>query len=130
MAWEGRTKFSKLDVGTSLRLEEVPTIPGRTPSPVQAGSEITIEMAGGVKTNATILLVADTEIQLKLSDGSVWQMTHLTQFDPPVNIESPGLNHQDWVIRSERPFMPSPPRGDLGKFKSRSPNSGRTKSGS
>ena len=33
-------------------------------------------------------------------------MTHLTPLDPPVHITSPGLSHQDWVIRSARPFTP------------------------
>jgi hypothetical protein len=45
MAWVGRTNFSEIGVGTSLRLEEIPTVPGRVPSPVEAGSEIAIEMA-------------------------------------------------------------------------------------
>jgi hypothetical protein len=107
MAWIGRTKFSTIGVGTSLRLEETPTVPGKLPSPVKAGSEIPIEMAGGAKTKANILRVADNEIQLRLPNGTVWQMTHLTPFDPPVNLQSPGLNHQDWVVRSAQPFAPS-----------------------
>ena len=65
------------------------------------------EMAAGVRTKATILSVADNEIQMKLPDGTVWQMTHRTPFDPPVEIKSPGLNQQDWVIRSAQPFAPS-----------------------
>ena len=99
MAWVGRTNFSKIGVGTSLRLVETPTIPGRSPSPVQAGSEIEIEMAAGVRTKVTIVSVADNEIQMELPDGTVWQMTHLTPNDFPVRIDSPGLNAQDWVIR-------------------------------
>ena len=109
MAWVGRTKFSQIGVGTSLRLEEIPTIPGRSPTPVQAGSEIAIEMAAGVQTKAKILIVADNEIQLRLPDGIVWQMTHRTPYDAPVEIKSPGHNQQDWVIRSARPFAPSSP---------------------
>lgn len=35
-----------------------------------------------------------------------WQMTHRTPYDPPIEIQSPGLNQQDWVIRSARPFAP------------------------
>jgi hypothetical protein len=104
MAWVGRTNFSEIGVGTSLRLEEIPTIPGRSPSPVRARSKIDIEMAAGVRTKATIVSVADNEIQMKLPDGTVWQMTHRTPFDPPVEIKSPGLNQQDWVVRSARPF--------------------------
>jgi hypothetical protein len=106
MTWLGRTTFSQIGVGTSLRLEHVPTDPGHTPSQVQAGSEIAIEMAGGVQTKATILNVADNEIELKMPDGAVWRMTHLTPYDPPVHITSPGLSHQDWMIRSARPFTP------------------------
>ena len=106
MTWVGRTMFSQIGIGTSLRLEHVPTDPGHTPSQVQAGSEIAIEMAGGVQTKATILNVADNEIELKMPDGAVWRMTHLTPFDPPVHMTSPGLSHQDWVIRSARPFIP------------------------
>ena len=108
MAWQGRTTFSKIGVGTSLRLEHVPTDPGHTPSQVQAGSEIAIQIAGGVQTTATILNVADNEIELKMPDGTVWRMTHLTPYDPPVHLISPGLSHQDWVIRSARPFTPPP----------------------
>ena len=111
MAWVGRTKFSTIGVGTLLRLEETPTIPGKSPSPVKPGSKILIEMADGVETKATILSVADNEIQLKLPNGTVWQMTHLTPFDPPVNLQSPGLNHQDWVVRSAQPFAPSSQTG-------------------
>ena len=107
MAWVGRTNFAEIGVGTSLRLEEIPTIPGRSPSPVRARSQIDIEMAAGVRTKATIVSVADNEIQMKLPDGSVWHMTHRTPFDAPVEIKSPGLNQQDWVIRSARPFAPS-----------------------
>ena len=110
MAWVGRTNFSKIGVGTSLRLEEHPTIPGRLPSPVRAGSKIEIEMAAGVRTKATIVSIADNEIQLRLPDGTVWQMTHRTPYDPPIEIKSPGLNQQDWVVRSARPFVPSSPR--------------------
>jgi len=110
MAWVGRTKFPEIGVGTSIRLEEVPTIPGHSPSPVEAGSEITIEMAGGIKIKATIVSVTDNEIQLRLPDGAIWQMTHRTPFDPPVHITSPGLNQQDWVVRSAQPFTPSSPR--------------------
>ena len=106
MSWIARTKFSQIGVGTSLRLEEVPTIPGRSPTPVQAGSELAIEMAGR-RTKAKILSVADNEIQLRLPDGTVWQMTHHNPYDPPVEIKSPGLNQQDWVIRSALPFAPS-----------------------
>ena len=106
MTWVGRTSFSEIGVGTSLRLEEMPTIPGRKPTPVQAGSEIAIEMATGIKTKANVLSVADDEIRLKLPDGTVWQMTHRTPFDPPIEIKSPGLNQQDWVIRSAQPFTP------------------------
>ena len=36
MAWVGRTNFSEIGVGASLRLEEIPTVPGRVPSPVRA----------------------------------------------------------------------------------------------
>lgn len=79
------------------------------PSPVKAGSEIAIEMTAGVRTKATVLRVADNEIHLKLPDGAVWQMTHLTPFDPPVNLTSPRLNHQDWVVRSAQPFTPASP---------------------
>ena len=104
MVWVGRTKFPQFGAGTSLRLEETPTIPGRPPTPVRTGSEIEIEMAAGVRTKATIVSVADNEIQMKLPDGTVWQMTHRTPFDPPVEIKSPGLNQQDWVVRSARPF--------------------------
>ena len=107
MAWVGRTNFSEIGVGTSLRLEEIPTMPGRSPSPIRARSKIDIEMAAGVRTKATIVSVADNEIQMKLPDGTVWQMTHRTPFDPPVEIKSPGLNQQDWVIRSGLPFVPS-----------------------
>jgi hypothetical protein len=107
MAWAGRTNFSEFGAGTSLRLEEIPTIPGRLPSPVRTGSEIEIEMAAGVRTKATIVSVADNEIQIELPDGTVWQMTHRTPYDPPVEIKSPGLNQQDWVVRSARPFAPS-----------------------
>lgn len=110
MAWLGRTTFSNIGVGTSLRLEEVPTVPGRAPTKLKVGSEIAIEMAAGATVKATILSVSDNEIQLKLPDGAVWQMTHLTPYDPPVNIKSPGLNHQDWVVRSARPFTPTSPR--------------------
>ena len=115
MAWVGRTNFSEIGVGTSLRLEEIPTVPGRVPSPVQVGSELTIEMAAGVQTKATIISVADNEIELKVPDGAVRQMTHRTPYDPPVNLKSPGLNHQDWVVRSARPFTPSSPRRSGGK---------------
>ena len=110
MAWVGRTNFSEIGVGTSLRLEEIHTIPGRSPSPVRSRSKIEIEMAAGVRTKATIVSVADNEIQMKLPDGTVWQMTHRTPFDPPVEIQSPGLNQQDWVVRivrSAQPFTPS-----------------------
>jgi hypothetical protein len=110
MTWIGRTSFSEIGVGTSLRLEEMPTIPGRKSTPVQPGSDIAIEMAAGVKTKANVLSVADNEIQLKLPDGTVWQMTHRTPFDPPIEIKSPGLNQQDWVIRSAQPFTPASPR--------------------
>ena len=99
MAWVGHTKFPKIGVGTSLRLVESPTIPGRSPSPVQAGSEIEIEMAAGARTKATIVSVSDNEIQIELPDGTLWQMTHLTPNDFPVKIDSRGLNAQDWVIR-------------------------------
>lgn len=111
MPWVGRTNFSTFGVGTSLRLdlEEIPTIPGRSPSPVRAGSKIEIEMAPGVRTKATIVSVADNEIQIELPDGTVWEMTHRTPFDPPIEIKSPGLNQQDWVVRSARPFTPSHP---------------------
>ena len=101
MTWVGRTKF--------FRLEHVPTDPEHTPSQVQAGSELAIEMAGDVRTKATILSVADNEIELKMPNSAVWRMTHLTPLDPPVHITSPGLSHQDWVIRSARPF--TPPKG-------------------
>ena len=110
MTWKGRTKFSEIGLGTSIRLEEIPTISGHSPSPVELGSEIAIEMAGGVKIKATIVSVTDNEIQLRLPDGAIWQMTHRTPFDPPVQIISPGLNQQDWVVRSARPFTPSSPR--------------------
>lgn len=110
MTWKGRTKFSEIGLGTSIRLEEIPTIPGHSPGPVEPGSEIVIEMAGGVKIKATIVSVTDNEIQLRLPDGAIWQMTHRTPFDPPVQVISPGLNQQDWVVRSARPFTPSSPR--------------------
>jgi hypothetical protein len=119
MPWVGRTKFSTIGVGTSIRLEEIPTVPGRSPSPVQTGSEIVIEVPGGVETKATVLSVADNEIKLKLPDGTVWQMTHHNPFDPPINVESPGLNQQDWVVRSAQPFRPSSSRP--GQSSARSP---------
>lgn len=118
MTWLGCTTFSQIGVGSSLRLEHVSTDPEHTPSQVQARSEIAIEMAGGVQTRATILNVADNEIELKMPDGPVWRMTHVTPYDPPVHITSPGLSHQDWVIRSARPFY-TPSVGKQGQWRGR-----------
>ena len=111
MPWVARTSFRNIGVGTSIRLEEVPTIPGRPPGPVEVGSEMSIEMPAGAVTKAAIVSVSDNEILLRLPNGSVWQMTHRTPFDPPVEIISPGLNQQDWVVRSAQPFTPAPARG-------------------
>ena len=75
----GRTKFSQIGVGTSLRLEHVPTDPEHTPSQVQAGSELAIKMAGDVRTKATILSVADNEIELKMPKrGLAYDASHPT----------------------------------------------------
>ena len=79
MAWVGRTNFSEIGVGTSLRLEEIPTIPGRSPSPVRARSKIDIEMAAGVRTKATIVSVYPVHVMTRKSFGLMMRKLSVTE---------------------------------------------------
>lgn len=101
MAWEAHTNFGKIGVGTSLHLIESPTVQGYPPGPLQVGSDIAIEFAAGARGKAKIISASHDEMVLQEPSGKTWKLTPWQTSDFPVSINSPGLNSQDWVVRSE-----------------------------
>lgn len=99
MTWMAHTGFRELKVGTTLHLTER-TIVGYPASPLEEGASVPIELGTGARTSFTLVKVAPGQVFVQLPDRSIWKMTPHTPNDFPVGIVSPGLNSQDWVIRS------------------------------
>lgn len=100
MPWQIHTAFRKIGVGTDLHFIESPTIPGYA-APITVGSNVHVELALGAVTVIRILSVDLQEITIQDADNKTWRLTPHTDGDFPTGVSSPGLNSQDWVVRSE-----------------------------
>jgi hypothetical protein len=101
MAWEAHTNFRQLGIGTSLHLVESPTVVGYPPSPIQIGAVMAVEFGPNTRGKVTVLSASQYEMVIQEPAGKIWRLTPWEPSDSPVRINSPGLNWQDWVIRSE-----------------------------
>lgn len=103
MGWQAHTGYTKIDVGTSLRLIESATVSGEIAAPILEGSEMGVHFPVGNVIVVTVAAVNDTEIVIQEPDGKRWRLTPWTANDASVDFDTSGLNHQDWVVRSEMP---------------------------
>jgi hypothetical protein len=101
MAWEAHTNFRQIGAGTTLHLIESPTVPGYPPGPIQVGSDMAVEFAAGTRGKVKVISASQDEMVIQEPSGRTWKLTPWLASDFPVSIDSPGLNSQDWVVRSE-----------------------------
>ena len=100
MAFSAATTHREIGVGASFCITGEPQIDGGSYESLRAGNGFCIEMGTNDRTSATVISASATEMVIQLADGTKWEMTPHATTDDPMNIKTPGLHSEYWVIRA------------------------------
>ncbi len=99
MAWEGRTAFTQIGVGTIILIFKSQQMQGLPKAEVKAGETISIEVGhGGKWVKYDVVSRTPTTMEIKDPTGKA----HDLELAPPgtSHINLQGMYSDDWVVRS------------------------------
>lgn len=90
---------NEITLGSPLRLMEV-TAQGLPRATLVAGDTLSVGHPNNKNSKAEVQSVAGDKVTLKLPSGILWTMTRRANGERSVETNTPGLNFQDWIVRS------------------------------